>query len=423
MRAGEKDGYDPLLPRSSTIATVNHLFVFHHGMWGVSAHLDYIAETVVKTHKSPDVNIFPLMVKKNEIFRSYSGIRACAQRLKEEIEEEMDRLEDVMTHISFIGYSAGGLICRYCLGLLEDNGFFEKVVPVNFFLFASPNAGIHRFLTSPHSLTNLNYQVFNWFTSKLGWLIGGKTCVEMALQDDPEAPLVHLMSLTPFLNILRRFKKRVVFANIFYDRAVPFESAALYAGRSPYEQFSNGINPYTAKDQHPAQYVAAEVDLSNAEEGMPADEVAKLQHAAAEAPGWCTTMRSVALKLALPVLLPPLVLCVWLPLVLGVGIPVMYVLGRWHYAPNNSIPCCGAEKAARTKISSSASSSDRGMRTREMIKRLQTAFQWSYHCWVPGFTTHGVLVARNYSRPWAWNARDAVPTIEFAVRAMQNGME
>jgi len=177
MGAGENDGYDRLLPRSTTIATVNHLFVFHHGMWGVSGHLDYIAETVVKTHKSPEVNIFPLMVKKNEIFRSYSGIRACAHRLKEEIEEEMDRLEEVISHISFVGYSAGGLICRYCLGLLEDNGFFEKVIPVNFFLFASPNAGIHRFPTSPHFLTNLNYRVFNWFSSRLGWFIGWKTCV------------------------------------------------------------------------------------------------------------------------------------------------------------------------------------------------------------------------------------------------------
>ena len=79
----------------------------------------------------------------------------------DEVINEFERIKP--SHVSFIGYSAGGLITRYCLALLEEERIFENIIPVNLFLIASPNAGIYRF-RSPHLFRNLHRQVYNFFT-------------------------------------------------------------------------------------------------------------------------------------------------------------------------------------------------------------------------------------------------------------------
>jgi hypothetical protein len=32
--------------------------------------------------------------------------------------------------LSLVGYSLGGLVARFCVGLLYSKGFFEKITPV-----------------------------------------------------------------------------------------------------------------------------------------------------------------------------------------------------------------------------------------------------------------------------------------------------
>ena len=50
-----------------------------------------------------------------------------------EIEEEIEKLARAgqeITRISLVGYSLGGLVARFCVGLLDSKGFFEKIKPV-----------------------------------------------------------------------------------------------------------------------------------------------------------------------------------------------------------------------------------------------------------------------------------------------------
>lgn len=50
-----------------------------------------------------------------------------------------------MTRFSVCGYSMGGLIARYLLGILHARNFFDKITPVNFTTFATPHVGIPRY--------------------------------------------------------------------------------------------------------------------------------------------------------------------------------------------------------------------------------------------------------------------------------------
>jgi len=51
----------------------------------------------------------------------------------EEVERKLEELAEAghdITKISVIGYSLGGLIARYAIGLLFHRGIFEKIQPV-----------------------------------------------------------------------------------------------------------------------------------------------------------------------------------------------------------------------------------------------------------------------------------------------------
>ena len=108
----------------------HHLFVIHHGLWGIPGHVKYISEQLKKqlSENTKGMTVSTLLVKSNQTVRSYSGIRTCADRMKKELVEATKT--EKPSHISFIGYSAGGLITRYCVALLEEDGFFGTVVPV-----------------------------------------------------------------------------------------------------------------------------------------------------------------------------------------------------------------------------------------------------------------------------------------------------
>ena len=66
--------------------------------------------------------------------------------MAQEIEEELERLQhggSKVTKLSVVGYSLGGLIARYSVGLLYSRGWFAGgLQPVNFTAFASPFLGV-----------------------------------------------------------------------------------------------------------------------------------------------------------------------------------------------------------------------------------------------------------------------------------------
>lgn len=73
------------------------------------------------------------MAKRNAGSFTYDGISTGGERVAHEVVEEIERLEregQKITRLSVVGYSLGGLVARYAIGLLESKGFFEKIKPV-----------------------------------------------------------------------------------------------------------------------------------------------------------------------------------------------------------------------------------------------------------------------------------------------------
>jgi poly(3-hydroxyalkanoate) synthetase len=74
-----------------------------------------------------------LVAKRNSNSFTYDGIEVGGERVCEEVLEEVQKLEkagQAIKRISFVGYSLGGLVARYCVGLLFSKGFFEKISAV-----------------------------------------------------------------------------------------------------------------------------------------------------------------------------------------------------------------------------------------------------------------------------------------------------
>ncbi|POY70541.1 hypothetical protein BMF94_6455 [Rhodotorula taiwanensis] len=256
---------------SAARTTPVHLVTVLHGLWGAPQHVNYIVESVTRqaaaatrTGKdrghTPATKVVVLAPSTNaESFaHTYDGIDVCADRVLAEIDAECKRIttEDPSARIakfSIVGYSLGGLIARFVLGLLDSRqpSFFDQVEPVHFATFASPAIGIphyetfwsgtFRFLGSrllsrtgnqlyerdrflPERFTeNGNTPEQDRCKTGLGrYLPRGKEKAE---------PLLKIMAdpRYSFHQALLKFKHVDVFANTVNDRTVPFPTGAFEA--------------------------------------------------------------------------------------------------------------------------------------------------------------------------------------------------
>jgi dienelactone hydrolase len=74
-----------------------------------------------------------LLPKSNSGNSTYDGIEVGGERVTTEIEAELQELEGKGIHVkklSVVGYSLGGLVARYAIGLLYHKGWFDKLEPV-----------------------------------------------------------------------------------------------------------------------------------------------------------------------------------------------------------------------------------------------------------------------------------------------------
>lgn len=83
--------------------------------------------------KFPEEVLHILVAKRNSGSFTYDGIELGGERVCKEIEEELDKLAregQIIKKLSIVGYSLGGLVSRYAVGLLYSRGVFEKIEPV-----------------------------------------------------------------------------------------------------------------------------------------------------------------------------------------------------------------------------------------------------------------------------------------------------
>ena len=81
----------------------------------------------------PDDRLHVLVAKRNAGNFTYDGADTGGERVADEVEQKLDELAMAghdIKKISFTGYSFGGRIARYAVGLLYHKGLFEKVQPI-----------------------------------------------------------------------------------------------------------------------------------------------------------------------------------------------------------------------------------------------------------------------------------------------------
>ncbi|KAL5350038.1 hypothetical protein ACLOAV_005075 [Pseudogymnoascus australis] len=201
----------------------DHLCVLVHGLWGNPNHLKNVAK--VLRGKYPEDELHILVSKRNSGSFTYDGIELGGQRVCQEIEEELKRLSEsgqAVKKLSMIGYSLGGLVARYTVGLLESRGLFDGIEAINFTTFATPHLGVR----SP------NQAVISKIFNVLGPHMLSMSGTQLFTLDDfrdTGRPILEVMAdpNSIFIKGLRRFKRHSLYANITNDRTAPFYTTGI----------------------------------------------------------------------------------------------------------------------------------------------------------------------------------------------------
>ncbi|KAI1502885.1 putative serine esterase-domain-containing protein [Biscogniauxia marginata] len=201
----------------------NHLCVLVHGLWGNPNHMKSIAKALRATYSEDELYI--LAAKRNSGSFTYDGIERGGERVCLEIEEELDNIKSKggkITKLSIVGYSLGGLVARYAVGLLYAKGILDQVEPVNFTTFASPHLGVRTPLRGWHN------HVWNVLGARTLSMSGRQL---FTIDDFRETgrPLLAILAdpKSIFMSGLKKFKRRTLYANAVNDRSAVYYTTAI----------------------------------------------------------------------------------------------------------------------------------------------------------------------------------------------------
>jgi len=207
----------------NTSKKADHLCVLVHGLWGKPEHLKYVSTTLGERY--PEDKLHILVAKRNAGSFTYDGIDTGGERVAEEVERKLDELAEAghdITKISVVGYSLGGLIARYAIGLLFHRGIFEKIQPVNFTTFATPHLGVRTPLKGYHS------HIWNVLGARTLSMSGRQLFGVDKFRDTDRSLLAVLAdSESIFIRGLAQFKHRSLYANVVNDRTVTYYTAGI----------------------------------------------------------------------------------------------------------------------------------------------------------------------------------------------------
>ncbi|KAF9530478.1 lipid particle protein [Crepidotus variabilis] len=228
-----------------------HLLVLVHGMWGNPIHLAELQRIALETYAEPTAEGTSLEILTAETIRdesTYDGMDWGGERVAKEVLEKVKSLEEkgkTVTRFSITGYSLGGLISRYCIGVLDQQGFFDKIEPTNFNTVATPHCGLPRYRS-----------FFSTVASKLGPRLLSRTGEQFYCADkwSPKGrPLLVVMadpceildriipSARLFYQALKKFRHIRIYANAINDITVPYVTAAIETEDPFAEEETNGI--------------------------------------------------------------------------------------------------------------------------------------------------------------------------------------
>ncbi|KAI0892288.1 DUF676-domain-containing protein [Annulohypoxylon nitens] len=201
----------------------DHLCVLVHGLWGNPNHMKSVAKALRETYSEDE--LYLLVAKRNSDSFTYDGIERGGERVCLEIEEELEKVRNKggkITKLSIVGYSLGGLVARYAIGLLEMRGILREVEPVNFTTFASPHLGVRTPLRGWH---NHIWNVLGARTLSMS----GRQLFTIDDYRDTGRPLLAVLAdpESIFISGLKRFKRRTLYANVVNDRSAVYYTTGI----------------------------------------------------------------------------------------------------------------------------------------------------------------------------------------------------
>ncbi|KZS90706.1 DUF676-domain-containing protein [Sistotremastrum niveocremeum HHB9708] len=207
-----------------------HLLVLVHGMWGNPSHLSEPEpngnEGDAQTRRVGSRELSVLVASTNREASTYDGIDWGGERIATEVQriDEIEKdSEKKVTRFSIVGYSLGGLLSRYVIGILESRGFFKTVKPVSFTTIATPHLGLPRY---PSFLSYLTTTLGPRLLSRTGEQFYG---VDKWSGSKSGRSLLQVMSdeRRVFMRGLKSFEKISIYANAVNDVTVPYVTAAI----------------------------------------------------------------------------------------------------------------------------------------------------------------------------------------------------
>ncbi|RJE21184.1 lipase serine esterase [Aspergillus sclerotialis] len=217
----------------------DHFCVLVHGLWGNPSHLDYVASALKERHGD---SVYILVAKRNAGHFTYDGIELGGERLAHEVEEALDELAKEgynFRKLSIVGYSLGGLVARYAIGLLDARGWLGKLEPVNFTTFATPHVGVRA------PATGIRGHIWNSLAPRTISMSGKQLFLIDSFRDTGK-PLLSVLAdpESIFIKALAKFKHRSAYANIINDRSAVF-----------YTTFITAVDPFNDLDSVNLNYV------------------------------------------------------------------------------------------------------------------------------------------------------------------------
>ncbi len=209
-------------------------------LWGNPSHLSYLAAALREKYPADRLHI--LVAKRNSGSFTYDGVELGGERVAQEIEdtlEELGRSGQEIKKLSIVGYSLGGLVARYAVGLLHSKGWFDKIEPVNFTTFATPHLGVRTPLLGFH---NHLWNVLGARTLSMS----GRQLFTIDSFRGTGRPLLSVLADRDsiFIRALSKFKNRVLYTNIVNDRSAVYYTTGV-----------SRIDPFTKPDAVKINYL------------------------------------------------------------------------------------------------------------------------------------------------------------------------
>lgn len=147
--------------------------------------------------------------------------------MAQEIEETLDNLHGQgyrIRKLSIVGYSLGGLVARYAIGLLDARGWLGRLEPLNFTTFATPHVGVRL------PARGVRSQLFNVLGARTISVSGRQLFLIDSFRGTGK-PLLSILADPDsiFIQGLAKFKRRSVYANVINDRSAVFYTTYISA--------------------------------------------------------------------------------------------------------------------------------------------------------------------------------------------------